>query len=139
MESVGWLDAEPALMPKTEKNPDGFDYDNNIHVLSESTFTLDGGGTLELSTNYSPSESEHITTVYSKDMNAFFTSDFGYNGVHLWMGTGVTDQHIDNWRAQLETFKSQYVRGNLKMYFIGRFENVLLIVCIYFPKLYFLL
>lgn len=108
MESVGWLDAEPALKPKTEKNPDGFDYDNNIHVLSESTFTLDGGGTLELSTNYSPSESEHITTAYSKDMNAFFTSDFGYNGVHLWMGTGVTDQHIDNWRAQLETFKSQY-------------------------------
>ncbi len=34
---------------------------------------------------------------------------------------------------------SYIVRGNLKMYFIGRFETVLLIVCIYFPKLYFLL
>jgi hypothetical protein len=31
------------------------------------------------------------------------------------------------------------VRGDLKLYFIWRFENVLLIVCIFFPKLYFLL
>ena len=32
-----------------------------------------------------------------------------------------------------------YLRGNLKLYIIRRFENVLLIVCIFFPKLYFLL
>jgi hypothetical protein len=31
------------------------------------------------------------------------------------------------------------VRGDLKLYFIRRFENVVLIVCIFFPKLYFLL
>jgi hypothetical protein len=31
------------------------------------------------------------------------------------------------------------VRGDLKLYFIWRFENVLLIVCIFFAKLYFLL
>jgi Asp-tRNA(Asn)/Glu-tRNA(Gln) amidotransferase A subunit family amidase len=32
-----------------------------------------------------------------------------------------------------------FVRGDLKLYFIRRFENVVLIVCIFFPKLYFLL
>ena len=108
MESVGWLDEEPTLKPKSGINPNGFDYDNNINVLSENTFTLDGGGMLELNTNYEPAESEHITTVYNKDLNALFTSDFGYNGVHLWMGTGVTKQHIENWKAQLESFKLEY-------------------------------
>ena len=116
MESVGWLDEEPALKPKSDINPNGFDYDNNIHVLSEDTLTLDGGGTLELNTKYKPAESEHITTIYSKDMNALFTSDFGYNGVHLWMGTGVTTQHIANWKAQLEDFKSQYSDLNPTVY-----------------------
>ena len=33
------------------------------------------------------------------DLNGFFTSDLGYNKVHLWMGQGVTDQHIKNWAA----------------------------------------
>jgi len=116
MESVGWLDAEPTLKPKSAKNPNGFDYENNIHVLSDNTLTLNGGGTLELNTNYKASESEHPTTVYSKDLNALFMSDFGYNGVHLWMGTGVTNEHIANWRAQLEGFKSQYAKLNPKVY-----------------------
>ena len=31
------------------------------------------------------------------------------------------------------------VRGDLKLYFIWRFENVVLVVCIFFPTLYFLL
>jgi len=116
MDSVGWLDAEPGLKPKSAKNPDGFDYDNNIHVLSDNTLTLNGGGTLELNTDYKAAEAEHITTVYSKDLNALFTSDFGYNGVHLWMGPGVSKQHINNWKAQLEIFRSRYTKLNPKVY-----------------------
>ena len=116
MERVGWLDAEPTLKPKSMENPNGFDYDTNIQVLSGNTLSLNGGGTLELNSNYKASESEHPTTVYSKDLNAFFMSDFGYNKVHLWMGTGVTKQHIANWRSQLEVFRSQYSKLNPRVY-----------------------
>ena len=112
MESVGWLDAEPNLKPKSAINPDGFDYDSNIHILASNELSLSGGGTLELNTSYKPSESEHPTTVYSKDLNALFISDFGYNDVHLWMGEGVTAQHIANWKSELEVFKSQYAKLN---------------------------
>jgi hypothetical protein len=33
MESVGWLDAEPTMKPKSNRNPDGFDYAGIIQVL----------------------------------------------------------------------------------------------------------
>jgi glyoxylase-like metal-dependent hydrolase (beta-lactamase superfamily II) len=108
MESVGWLDKEPALKPKTDQNPSGFDYDNNIEVLKSKNLTLDGGGTLQLETNYKPAECEHLTTAYSKDLNALFTSDFCYNGVHLWLGTGVDDAHIANWKSDLKLLKAKY-------------------------------
>ena len=48
MESVGWLDAEPALKPKPEKNSDGFDYDKNITVLEQDILEFDGGGAFEI-------------------------------------------------------------------------------------------
>ncbi|OJJ23566.1 hypothetical protein BKI52_04155 [marine bacterium AO1-C] len=116
MESVGWLEAEPALKPKSEKNPNGFDYDGLIEVLNSSTLTLQGGGTLELETIYQPAEAEHLTTVYSKDLNAFFTSDFCYNGVHLWLGNGVDQIHINNWKAQLVKFKAKYANSQPIIY-----------------------
>jgi len=99
---------EPALKPKTPSHPDGFDYENNIHVLPQNSITLDGGGTLELTTDYLPSEAQNITTVYSKDLNALFLSDFGYNKVHLWMGDDITNDRIANWRAELVRIKAKY-------------------------------
>ena len=116
MESIGWLDGEPNLKPKSEKNPTGFDYENQIEVLDGDSFTLEGGGTLALQHNYNPAEAEHLTTVYSEDLNALFTSDFCYNGVHMWLGTGVDAAHIANWKAQLETFKAQYQDTNVVIY-----------------------
>ena len=77
---------------------------------------MEGGGTLELKANYASSEAEHITTIYNKDLNAFFTSDFGYNAVHLWMGTGVTKHHINNWKAQLVKFKNELTELNPVIY-----------------------
>jgi SRSO17 transposase len=47
---------------------------------------------------------------------------------------------VDNCQVGVfAAYASPYVRGDLKLYFIRRFENVVLIVCIFFPKLYFLL
>ncbi|MEO1013307.1 MAG: MBL fold metallo-hydrolase [Bacteroidota bacterium] len=105
MESVGWLEGEPDLKPKSDTNATGFDYENQISVLDKGTFTLEGGGTLEIRNDYNPAEAEHLTTVFSKDLNAFFTSDFCYNGVHLWLGQGVDASHIKNWKTQLNIFK----------------------------------
>jgi glyoxylase-like metal-dependent hydrolase (beta-lactamase superfamily II) len=116
MESVGWLDAEPLLKPKSDKNPNGFDYLNKIHALNSDTLTMSGGGELMLNTNYSPAEAEHLTTVYVKDLNGLFTADFGYHKVHLWMGQGVSSEHVSNWRAQLQALKSEYKKLNPKVY-----------------------
>ncbi|WP_051303212.1 MBL fold metallo-hydrolase [Psychromonas aquimarina] len=116
MESVGWLDAEPLLKPKSAKNPNGFDYLNNIHVLPTNKLTMNGGGELKLNTHYSPTEAEHLTTVFVDDLNGLFSSDLAYNKVHLWMGQGVSKQHVANWRAQLQEFKSEYSQLNPKVY-----------------------
>lgn len=116
MESVGWLDAEPALKPKTETNPDGFDYVNNITVLQGDTLEFEGGGSLQLETDYKPAESDHSTTIYVEDLNGFFSSDFGYHGIHLWMGNGVTDKHIQNWKDELIAFEAKYGDKNPTVY-----------------------
>ena len=107
---------EPALRPKTADHPDGFDYENNIHVLSDNRLTLEGGGVLELTTDYKPAEAKHIATVYSKDLNALFLSDFGYNRVHHWQGDDITYALIANWRAELLRIKSQYMARNPIVY-----------------------
>jgi glyoxylase-like metal-dependent hydrolase (beta-lactamase superfamily II) len=120
MNSGGETGAEPALepplRPRTAENPDGFDYENDIHVLPGNTLTLDGGGTLELTTDYKPAEADHITTVYSKDLNALFLSDLGYNGVHLWLGDDISRQDIANWKEELGNIKSRYADRNPVVY-----------------------
>jgi len=120
MNTGGETDAEPALerplRPKTAENPDGFDYENTIHVLPDNTLTLDGGGTLELTTDYKPAEADHIATVYSKDLNALFLSDLGYSKVHQWMGDDISRQDIANWREELGNIKSRYADLNPKVY-----------------------
>ena len=107
---------EPPLKPKTPENPDGFDYENTIHLLNADTLTLDGGGTLELTTDYKPAEADHMTTVYSPDLNALFLSDFGYNRVHHWQGDDISWQDIANWREELVRIKSEYTERNPTVY-----------------------
>ena len=107
---------EPPLRPKSADNPEGFDYENDIHVLVGNTLELDGGGTLQLTTDYKPAEADHITTVYSKDLNALFLSDFGYNKVHHWMGDDISRQDIANWREELLRIKAEYAALNPKVY-----------------------
>ena len=100
MESVGWLGTEPAMKPKTAANETGFDYEGHIDVLNANTLSLAEGAALELNSNYAPSECEHLTTIYSKDLNAFFPNDFCYSGVHPWLA--VDQKNIDYWKTQLK-------------------------------------
>lgn len=107
---------EPPLKPRSADNPDGFDYENTIHLLNDDTLTLDGGGTLELTTDYKPAEADHMTTVYSPELNAIFLSDFGYNRVHHWQGDDISWQDIANWREELARIKSEYAERNPIVY-----------------------
>jgi glyoxylase-like metal-dependent hydrolase (beta-lactamase superfamily II) len=99
---------EPALLPRSAANPGGFDYERTIEVLPGSQLTMAGGGTLEISTDYRPAEAKHIATVYSKDLNALFLADLGYNHVHLWMGDDITLSRVAAWRAELIRLKKKY-------------------------------
>jgi glyoxylase-like metal-dependent hydrolase (beta-lactamase superfamily II) len=120
MDSGGQTGAEPALdpalKPKTATNPSGFDYEHDIEVLPSHSLTLVGGGTLELTTDYPPTEAPHMTTVYSKDLNALFLADFGYNKVHLWMGDDITLERIAAWRAELLKIEATYLSRNPVVY-----------------------
>ena len=120
MNSGGETGAEPALepplRPKTAENPDGFDYENTIHVLPGPTFTLQGGGTLEISTDYKPAEADYTSTVYSPDLNALFLFDMGYNNTHLWLGDDISRQDIANWREELLRLKAEYADRNPAIY-----------------------
>jgi glyoxylase-like metal-dependent hydrolase (beta-lactamase superfamily II) len=99
---------EPALRPHGPQNPGGFDYDNGIEVLDSDHLDLEGGGTLEVSTDYLPTEADHMATVYSPALNALFLSDLGYNRVHLWMGDDISYEDIRNWRRELLRLKAEY-------------------------------
>jgi glyoxylase-like metal-dependent hydrolase (beta-lactamase superfamily II) len=107
---------DPALKPRSLENPTGFDYEHTIQVLPRGRLTLDGGGTLELTSNYPPTEAKHMTTVYSKELNALFVSDLGYNHVHAWMGDDISSQRIATWRAQLVKLRASYLPLNPKVY-----------------------
>ena len=107
---------EPALRPRSASNPNGFDYEHTIHVLPGNTLTLDGGGTLEIAADYPPTEARHMATVYSKDLNALFLSDFGYNKVHLWMGDDIDLARVGAWRAELVKLKTRYAALDPRVY-----------------------
>jgi glyoxylase-like metal-dependent hydrolase (beta-lactamase superfamily II) len=106
MEKVGWMEKEPAMKPKSDLNPNGFDYEKNIHVLASSTLQLPEGAILQLRSDYEASECEHLTTIYSEDLNAFFPGDFCYNKVHPWLA--IDRENIAYWKRQLKNFKSEF-------------------------------
>lgn len=114
MNSVGWMENEPAMKPKTGDNENGFDYQNAIEVLNTNTLALADGATLELNSDYAASECDHLTTIYSADLNAFFPNDFCYNGVHPWLA--VDKKNIAYWKTQLIEFKKKWEAQNPKIY-----------------------
>lgn len=101
---------DPALKPKTAEHPNGFDYERLINVLPKPVLEIPGGGTLDLTTEYHEAEAPHMTTVYSRDLNALFLADFGYNQVHLWMGDDITPARVAVWRSELLRIKGRYAK-----------------------------
>ena len=85
-------------------------------MLNSNTLVLDGGGALELATDYKPTEADHMTTVYSPELNAIFLSDLGYNRIHHWQGDDISWQDIANWREELLRIKSEYAGRNPTVY-----------------------
>jgi glyoxylase-like metal-dependent hydrolase (beta-lactamase superfamily II) len=83
-----------------------FAYDA-IEVLAEPVVRLPGGGALEVRTDFPAGEAEHQTALYSAAADALFTSDLAYEGVHLWMGPGVTREAAEAWRGTLETMERE--------------------------------
>ena len=120
MDSGGETGAEPALdpalRPRSARNPAGFDYEHWIHVLPRHTLMLRGGGALALSTGYPATEAPHMTTAYSPEMNALFLADLGYNGVHFWLGDDITRERIGAWRTQLALLKARYSERHPTVY-----------------------
>jgi glyoxylase-like metal-dependent hydrolase (beta-lactamase superfamily II) len=104
MESVGWLDGEPAMKVRSSKSPDGFDYAGIIQVLENSFLKLSSEPTkIEAQCDYPGSECGHMTTLCIRDQRVFLGFDLLYNGVHAWCGQGVDKVEINNWIQTLET------------------------------------
>jgi glyoxylase-like metal-dependent hydrolase (beta-lactamase superfamily II) len=114
MENVGWLEKEPAMKPKSPANPNGFDYENEINVLSASELQLAEGAVLELDSKYEAAECDHLTTIYSKDLNVFLANDFIYHGVHPWLA--IDKKNIAYWKTQLGRFKSLFAGSKPTIY-----------------------
>ncbi len=110
MESVGWLNAEPAMKPRSDTNPDGFDY-SLIQVLDTPELTLAGGAPLRLDTDWPAAECDATTVVHVPDASALLTGDLVYSGVHAWEGPGVTREKIQTWLSALDTLLSRYGAG----------------------------
>lgn len=108
MHSVGWLDQQPQMKPKSAATPEGFDYPGQIEVLESSRLALQGGGDLEIRSDYPATESGHIATIFVPDQKTLLTSDLTYHGVHAWAGQGVLREHLANWVRVLGDLKATY-------------------------------
>jgi glyoxylase-like metal-dependent hydrolase (beta-lactamase superfamily II) len=108
MEGVGWLDQQPQMKPKSTSAPDGFDYAGQIEVLGSDRLVLQGGGDLEVRSDYPATESGHMSTIFVPDQKTLLTSDLTYHGVHAWAGQGVLREHVANWVRVLGDFKASY-------------------------------
>lgn len=116
LDGLGMLEQEPGMKPKSEKYPNGFDYDKEIEVWTEPVVRMPGGAVLELRSDYPPSEAAHITTLFSKDLNAFFAGDLAYEGTHLWLGGGVTPEAVENWKRISTELEAKYGPTKTRIY-----------------------
>jgi glyoxylase-like metal-dependent hydrolase (beta-lactamase superfamily II) len=108
MESVGWLDGILRMKNRSAANMDGFDYEAEIEVHESTILTMPGGGVLELEVDYPSVEAAHMTTLFAPAINALFSADFIYNGVHPWLGQGVTRENATDWLAGIARLKARY-------------------------------
>lgn len=109
MESIGWLDAEPHMKVKTDKNPDGFDYINLLTVLDKPFLKLPNDeNIIKVCADYPGSECGHMATLEIHEQKVFIASDLIYDKVHTWCGPGVSEQEINNWILILDGLLVKY-------------------------------
>jgi len=116
MNSIGWLDKQPQMKPRNARNLAGFDYEGAIEVIDGSTFELSGGGQIRLRSDYPSVECAHMTTAFVPELNALFTSDLCYHGVHAWAGPGVLREHVMNWTRVLGELKARFYGTGVTVY-----------------------
>jgi glyoxylase-like metal-dependent hydrolase (beta-lactamase superfamily II) len=116
MDSVGWLDKQPQMKPRSDAAPEGFDYGGQIEVLGDDRLVLEGGGVLEVRADYPATESGHMSTLFVPGENALLTSDLVYHGVHAWAGQGVLREHIANWVTVLGDLKARYSSPDVRVF-----------------------
>jgi glyoxylase-like metal-dependent hydrolase (beta-lactamase superfamily II) len=116
MDSVGWLDKQPQMKPRSDAAPEGFDYEGQIEVLGDDRLVLEGGGVLEVRADYPATESGHMSTLFVPGENALLTSDLVYHGVHAWAGQGVLREHIANWVTVLGDLKARYSSPDTRVF-----------------------
>jgi glyoxylase-like metal-dependent hydrolase (beta-lactamase superfamily II) len=108
MDEAGWLEALPRLKIRSADRPDGFDYEGKIEILDGSRISLPGGGDLDVDTNYPAVEAAHMTTLHAPGIGALFTADLVYNGVHAWLGQGVTRESAAHWLQAVSDLKARF-------------------------------
>jgi glyoxylase-like metal-dependent hydrolase (beta-lactamase superfamily II) len=108
MESVGWLEAEPLMKVRTDKNPDGFDYANVLKVIDSNILILPGSSEeIVVKADYPGSEADHMATLAIPSQKTLLASDLIYDGVHAWCGSGVDVKAINEWIAIVKKIKSE--------------------------------
>jgi glyoxylase-like metal-dependent hydrolase (beta-lactamase superfamily II) len=101
MASVGWLEAEPHMKPRSADHPEGFDY-TRLVTVSGSSIELDGGDHVELHVDHPATECDVMTTLSVPSANAYFPADLLYVGVHSWQGPDVDRRKIEAWIDTVE-------------------------------------
>jgi glyoxylase-like metal-dependent hydrolase (beta-lactamase superfamily II) len=100
MTSVGWLDAEAHMQPRTADRPHGFDYARLVTVPG-TAIDLDGD-VVELHSDHPHTECDVMTTLSVASANAYLAADLLYVGVHSWQGPDVTRPKIEAWIGCVE-------------------------------------
>src|SRR5262249_11384279 len=86
-----------------------------IEVFSGARFTLEGGGDLEIRSDYPATESGHMATIFVPEERTLLTSDLCYHGVHAWAGQGVSREHLANWVRVLGDLKVAYGDSSIRV------------------------
>jgi glyoxylase-like metal-dependent hydrolase (beta-lactamase superfamily II) len=117
MDSVGWLDTEPTMKPKSGANFGGFDYAGAIEVLKEPFLRLPLEPTkIHVETDYPACECGHMTTLRIPQQRVLLAFDLAYNGVHAWCGPGVGKLEIRSWIQTLDRLAETTHQGAWTVY-----------------------
>jgi glyoxylase-like metal-dependent hydrolase (beta-lactamase superfamily II) len=107
MNSVGWLEGEPTMKVRSERNPEGFPYVEVLQVLESDQLNLPGvTDPIIVKSDYPGNECGHMTTLSIPTQNVMMASDLIYDKVHAWCGSGVDRNAINEWIHILNELKA---------------------------------